>query len=95
MNTTLHFFAGSVQLDEVMDIVGNVDERDMYGFGFFGNFYLGLYYDSIGEREMAKTFLQFSQSSKRYPEKDMWYHIPRVLYTARGFDEEDDSQGDL
>jgi tetratricopeptide (TPR) repeat protein len=88
MNMTLCFYADELPLEEMMEFIGGVDEKDTFGFAFFGNFYLGLYYDSIGNRDFAKTFLQFAAASTRYPEKDMWYHVPRVLYDARHFDDE-------
>lgn len=90
INSTLSFYAGEMTLDDMMGIIGDTDERDVFGFRFFGNFYLGLYYDSIGEFDLARVFLSFPRGSNRYPDRDMWYHVPRYLYTLRGWDDVND-----
>ena len=90
MNSTLSFYAGETSLDDMMSIIGGTDERDVFGFRFFGNFYLGLYYDSVGEADLARVFLSFPRDSTRYPERDMWFHVPRYLYTLRGWDDVED-----
>lgn len=87
INSTMSFFAGEMPLDDIMGLIGETDERDVFGFRFFGNFYLGLYYDSVGEDDLARVFLSFPRDSDRYPDKDMWYHVPRYLYTLRGWDD--------
>jgi hypothetical protein len=89
INCTLSFYAGEMPLDDLLGIIGETDERDVFGFRFFGNFYLGLYYDSIGEFDLARVFLSFPKDSNRYPDRDMWYHVPRYLYTLRGWDDND------
>jgi hypothetical protein len=83
MNITLQFYGGDAPVEELLDFIGSADERDFSGNSFFGNFYLGLYYDSVGEVDLSRTFLSLSKSSSRYPVKDMWYHLPRVLYEQR------------
>ena len=90
INSTLSFYAGETSLDDMMNIIGDTDERDVFGFRFFGNFYLGLYYDSVGEADLARVFLSFPRDSTRYPDRDMWYHVPRYLYTLRGWDDVED-----
>ena len=87
INCTLSFFAGETSLDDMLTVIGSSDEKDMMGFRFYGNFYLGLYYDSVNEFDLAKAFLSFPRESVRYPTRDMWYHVPRALYKARGFDD--------
>jgi tetratricopeptide (TPR) repeat protein len=87
INSTLSFFAGEMPLDDMMTIIGDTDERDVFGFRFFGNFYLGLYYDSVNEEDLARVFLSYPKESTRYPDRDMWYHVPRYLYTLRGWDD--------
>ena len=83
-------------------MVGSADAEDRLGYRFYGNFFLALYYDSIGkvdrlwlrnlsrlcvgEQDMAQTFLAFPCTSKRYPPTDMWYHVPRALAKLRGWD---------
>lgn len=67
---------------------------------FYGNFYLGLYFDSIGthafsvtlyaytvtgDSGLAQAFLRFPFESARYPPSDMWYHLPRALFRMRGW----------
>lgn len=90
INSTLSFYAGETSLEDMMGIIGDTDERDVFGFRFFGNFYLGLYYDSVDEPDLARVFLEFPKESNRYPDRDMWYHLPRFLYTLRGWDDNDD-----
>ena len=87
INSTLSFYAGEMPLEDMMTIIGDTDERDVFGFRFFGNFYLGLYYDSVCEEDLARVFLSYPKESTRYPERDMWYHVPRYLYTLRGWDD--------
>jgi tetratricopeptide (TPR) repeat protein len=87
INCTLSFYANEMPLDDMMEAIGSADERDIFGFRFFGNFFLGLYYDSIGEADLARVFLSFPRDSTRYPDRDMWYHVPRFLYTLRGWDD--------
>ena len=69
----------------MMEIIGKVDDKDMEGNSFYGNFYVGLYYDSIDSRYFAQTFLAIPAASTRYEDDDMWYHLPRVLFTERGY----------
>ena len=87
INSTLSFYAGEMPLEDMMTIIGDTDERDVFGFRFFGNFYLGLYYDSVNEEDLARVFLSYPKESTRYPERDMWFHVPRYLYTLRGWDD--------
>eukprot|EP01041_Mallomonas_annulata_P001898 gene1898-3675_t len=82
MNNTLNFYAGQRSIEDMLDIVGSGDEKDFLGVRFFGNFYIGLYYHSIGNMDFAKLFLEIPASCDRYSDKDMWYHVPRVLYEA-------------
>ena len=87
INSTLAFYAGDKPLEEMLAIVDEADAKDVFGVRFFGNFYLGLYFDSVGEEDLARTFLAFTRGSKRYPDRDMWYHVPRMLHTTRGWDD--------
>jgi hypothetical protein len=82
-NRTLLFFGNQLPVTAVMTLIDNVDEKDSMGFHFHGNFFLGLYYDSIGDAAMARAFLQFPATGARYPTNDMWYHIPRMLFSRR------------
>jgi hypothetical protein len=82
-NRTLGFFASQVPLEELLDSLGAVDERDTFGARYFGNFYLGLFYDSVGEPGLSQAFLTIPNESERYPKRDMWYHVPRMLYRQR------------
>jgi len=88
INATLDFYAGAKPLEDMLSIIDAVDDKDVFGIRFFGNFYLGLYFDSVGEHDLAKTFLAFTRESKRYPDRDMWYHVPRMLHTTRGWDDD-------
>ena len=90
INCTMEFYAGEKTIEDMLSIIDDADERDVFGLRFFGNFYLGLYYDSVGDYDLAKTFMSFTRQSNRYPDKDMWYHLPRVLFSVRGWDEADE-----
>lgn len=79
INQTLHFFGQERSIDDMLEIVGTADERDFSGVRFFGNFYLGLYYDSMNIGELSLSFLDIPANSFRYPSKDMWFHLPRVM----------------
>ena len=79
MNKTLQFFAGKLQLEDMIDFIGSSDERDQLGVRFFGNFYLGLFYNSMKEFTLAKLFSSIPANSNRYPVVDMWHHLPKVL----------------
>jgi len=85
LNCTLLFYGQRLGLPDMMDMIGQSDNRDFLGLQFFGNFYLGLYYDSVGNAELAKLFMDFPTSSTRYSKQDMWYHLPRRLSTIRGW----------
>lgn len=92
MNMTLQFYGGELQVEELLDFIGTADEKDFSGTSFFGNFYLGLYFDSIGDMDMSRTFLSIPKNSNRYPTRDVWFHLPRVLYEQRfGSSADDDS----
>lgn len=52
---------------------------------FYGNFYLGLLFDALGDFSLAEAFLAIPRSSQKFPESDMWYHIPRMLSNSRSF----------
>lgn len=79
INNTLHFFGQERSIDDMLEIIGNADERDFTGVRFFGNFYLGLYYASINVLDLSLSFLDIPSNSFRYPNKDMWFHLPRVM----------------
>lgn len=83
MNTTLEFYSGKREVMDIMELMDSTEESDFMGNRFFGNFFLALYYDSIGEYDLCQGFLEFPCSSSRYPPEDMWYHVPRVLYDLR------------
>lgn len=85
MNCTLKFFAKEMSIEDILDLLGNLDDKDFGGIRFFTNFYLGLYYDSIGDVEMAQSLLSLSANSDKYPVKDVWYHLPRILCKKRGY----------
>ena len=74
--------------------IGYIDEPkdDFTGRHFYGNFYLGLYYDSINNIELSQTFLHIPCNSMKYKENDMWFHLPRVLYDRR-FNRQDKPAG--
>jgi hypothetical protein len=76
-------YRGEPALMDIIETIGAVDDRDLLGTRFFGNFYLGLYFDSTGERELAKSFLELPAMSDRYPSSDLWHHVPRVLNEIR------------
>lgn len=61
----------------------------LIGVKFYGNFYLGLYFDSMNDTEAAKHFLSYPATSNRYPNLDMWYHVPRLLYARYKDDDEE------
>jgi hypothetical protein len=88
INTTLSFFFGSTPIEDMLEFIGNSDKEDNDQFRFFGNFYIGLYYDSIGDKSFSQMFLSLSKQSNRYPKRDMWYQVPRILYLNRFGEEE-------
>lgn len=83
MNSTISFFHGDLELQDMLEIVGDPSDNDLPGSNFFGSFYVGLYLDSVDERDLAKTFLGHAKDSLRYPKQDMWYHVPRILFSNR------------
>lgn len=92
MNETVSFFAEQTSIESMLSLIGDVDvKKDPSGMYFFGNFWLGLYYDAIGQMDLSKVFLSITNDSPRYKEKDMWYRLPRVLYANR-FPDEDDGE---
>lgn len=83
INNTLSFYAQTLSLEDLLEQIGQVDEKDIYGLRYYGNFYLGLYYDSINEPGLSQAFLMIPNESNRYDKRDMWYHVPRMLYKRR------------
>lgn len=85
MNLTLGFYAGKRELFDVLEVIDRAEENkiDFVGAQFYGNFYLGLYFDSIYDYDSARSFLQYPLTSNRYSKRDMWYHIPRLLFESR------------
>ena len=79
----LNFFAGETSLEEMLQLVDKMDGSDFSGMKFFCNFYVGLYHDSIGDADMSRVFLAMSKDANRYPDRDLWFHLPRVLYAQR------------
>lgn len=75
----------------MIDFIDRADEKDISGRIFYGNFYLGLYFDSICELTkddsdfdgVAERFLRVPAHSRKYREDDMWFHLPRILYDKR------------
>lgn len=86
MNSTLSFFAGVKTLEDIMEVIGSTDEKGLCGNSFFGNFYIGLYFDSTDQEYFAKSFLSIPLSSSKYPTTDMWFHIPKLLARQRGLE---------
>jgi hypothetical protein len=39
MNSTLSFFAGVKTLEDIIEVIGSTDGKDLCGNSFFGNFY--------------------------------------------------------
>jgi len=95
MNATLEFYAGQKSLEDMLEIIGATDEKDTFGTRFYGNFYLALYHDSINEYGLAQAFLAFPCNSKKYSQKDMWFHLPRAFADQRkwALEYNDDSEG--
>ena len=83
VNATLSFFNGEITVEDMISFTGNPSEKDLSGNYFYGNFFIGLYFDSIGEPSFAEVFLAIPNESTRYSQKDMWYHIPRLLVSNR------------
>jgi len=84
MKSLQQFFAKEKPLEQLLDEIGaNGDEnelgKDVQSKHFYGNFYMGLFYESTGENEMAKALLGIPASSSKYSETDMWFHVPRFL----------------
>lgn len=83
MNYTLSFFGREKPLEQMINFIEAVSDNDFTGRKFYGNFYLGLFYDSIGEYDMAELFLSFPCKSRKFSDKDMWFHLPRLLFDRR------------
>lgn len=97
LNQTQEFYAGRVELEEMLHCVGSVEDGDIDAGGrvFYGNFYLGLYFDSMQQMDMAQVFLSipYTRSAKK-SKRDMWHHLPRALYEMRFPDDAGDADGD-
>lgn len=72
MNYTLNFYGQKFPIEDMLEFIGLADERDFEGRRFYGNFYLGLYFDSVQNIELSEAFLQFPSTSRKYSENDMW-----------------------
>ena len=85
LNCTLNFFAGRKSLEDMIELLGNDDSKQITSRSFFGNFYLGLYYDSIFNQNLATGFLSIPAGSEKFKTDDMWHHVPKVLLSSRGY----------
>lgn len=83
MNSTILFYHGDKSIEDMLELIGHTDEDDRSGIRYYGNFFLGLYFDAIGEEGFARAFLALPNESDRYKSGEMWYHLPRVLYQQR------------
>lgn len=83
MKCCLNFFARETTLEDMLDLINKMDGSEFSGMKFFCNFYVGLYHDSIGDTDTSRAFLTISRDANRYPDRDLWHHLPRVLYAQR------------
>lgn len=82
----LLFYSGDDgKLSDLMETIGGYGENELNSGLFFGNFYIGIYFDSINQPEMAVPFLEIPKESTRFKQDDMWYHLPRMLFQHRGY----------
>lgn len=72
MNYTLNFYGQKFAIEDMLEFIGLADERDFEGRRFYGNFYLGLYFDSMKNADLSEAFLQFPSTSRKYHHNDMW-----------------------
>ena len=72
-------------LINLMDMIGSYGENQLNSGIFYGNFYIGLYFDSINDIHMATAFLEIPRESTRFKQDDMWYHLPRLLCQYRKY----------
>ena len=79
MQVLLRYYHGDVPLEELMQVVGDTDDRDVLGNSYYGNFYLALYLTATGEKDMAKAFLDLVCDSGNLDDKDLWRHLPSLL----------------
>jgi hypothetical protein len=78
----MSFYAGESSVQDVLQFIGRqeeIDSADRSGFKFFGYFYLGLYYDSVGDYAMSQSLLSYPVESRRFSPNDVWYTIPLLL----------------
>lgn len=86
LNQTCEFFSNMIPMEDLLDFIDQRsmrDTQDVAGIRFYGNMYLGLYYDARGEPELAQAFLSLPAQSSRFGPNDMWHHVPRLLYRHR------------
>eukprot|EP01038_Epipyxis_sp_PR26KG_P006464 gene6464-8893_t len=79
-NCTSLFYHGDISIENMLEIIGESDKNELE---FFGNFFIGLYYDSFGENDLAQAFLSVAVQRNKNPKNDMWHYLPRVLYHQR------------
>ena len=95
VNNTLLLYGQRMPLEDVLEQIGSADEKDLYGLRYYGNFYIGLYFDSINELGLCQAFLSIPNDSDRYSKRDMWYHVPRFLYKQRFLSGDSSSSSNL
>lgn len=79
MQVLLRYYHGDAPLEELMQVIGDADDRDVLGNNYYGNFYLALYLTATGEKDMAKAFLDLVCDSGNLDDKDLWRHLPSLL----------------
>lgn len=63
---------------EILQMIRSRMEKDEdcdKNLKFFGYFYLGLYFDALGEVELAGLFLSRARDNRSTVVKDAWYTI--------------------
>lgn len=83
MNITMGLFNGDIELESMMQLIESREEGDVTSFRFYGNLYTALYFDSIGDADLCKTFLAFAIGTNPSAKRDIWYQLPRLYYIKR------------
>ncbi len=76
-------FRGEVEAEAVAALVDGAKGHPYSSYELYGNFYLGLYHDAVGDGAAALEAVGRASRSSKAREEDVMFHFPRLHLTLR------------
>ncbi|CAM9580823.1 unnamed protein product [Discosporangium mesarthrocarpum] len=84
-NTVYELFRGRALPKDIEDLMAGITGFDILGTRFYGQFFLGLWYDACGEEAKSRVCIEEASLSTYANPDDLWHHIPKIHQKARGW----------